>query len=206
MQAFAKFGCVAVFCDGFGTNRRGRKFLDHCWQNVADSGLIDHKAFIRAAALNRPWMNLERVGIYGGSAGGQSAVRALLDHGDLYKVGVADCGCHDNRVDKVWWNEQWFGSPVVGNPCYEDSSNVAHASRLGEDQRLMLMVGEMDRNVDPVSTMQLAGALQRAGKDFELVVMVGEGHGCAETAYGSRKRLGFLLRHLGCTIGLAAAF
>ena len=127
-----------------------------------------------------------------------------MDHGDFYKVAVADCGCHDNRVDKIWWNEQWFGYPV--GPHYEENSNVAHAAKLGDHHRLMLIVGELDRNVDPASTLQLAGALQRAGKDFELVVMVGEGHGCAETPYGSRKRLGFLLRHLGCGVGLDGAY
>jgi len=184
-----------VFCDGMGTNLRGRRFLDHCWQNLKDAGLEDHKLFIRAAALDRPWMDLTRVGIYGGSAGGQSAVRALLDHGDLYKVGVADCGCHDNRVDKIWWNEQWMG-PDAEHPCYHENSNVKEAHQLGDDQRLMLIVGELDTNVDPVSTMQLAGALQAANKEFELVVMVGCGHGAAETKYGSQKRLSFLLREL----------
>ena len=67
-------------------------------------------------------MDLARVGIYGGSAGGQSALGGLLFHGDFYKVGVADCGCHDNRMDKIWWNEQWMGWPV--GPHYAASSNV----------------------------------------------------------------------------------
>ena len=104
------------------------------------------------------------MGIYGGSAGGQSATRALLAHGDFYKVAVADCGCHDNRMDKIWWNEQWMGWPV--GPHYAEQSNVTQAHRL--QGKLMLFVGEMDQNVDPASTMQVVNALIKADKDFDL--------------------------------------
>ncbi len=149
-------------------------------------------AWLRAAAATRPWMDLARVGIYGGSAGGQNAMRALLDFPDVYKVGVADCGCHDNRMDKIWWNELWMGWPV--DESYARSSNVVDAAKL--QGRLMLVVGELDDNVDPASTMQVAASLERAGKDFELVVVAGTGHGAAETPYGSRRRREFLLRHL----------
>lgn len=137
-------------------------------------------------------MDLTRVGIYGGSAGGQNAVRALLDHHDFYKVAVADCGCHDNRMDKIWWNELWMGYPV--GPEYETSSNIADAAKLAG--KLLLIVGELDRNVDPASTMQLVHALQKADKDFELLIVAGAGHGAAETPYGSRRRMDFLVRHL----------
>ena len=185
-------GCVVVQVDGMGTNWRGKRFHDVCWKNLKDAGLPDHVAWLRAAAATRPWMDLSRVGIYGGSAGGQNAMRALLDFPAVYKVGVADCGCHDNRMDKIWWNELWMGWPV--DESYARSSNVVDAAKL--QGRLMLIVGELDDNVDPASTMQVAAALQRAGKDFELVVVAGTGHGAAETAYGSRRRREFLLRHL----------
>jgi dipeptidyl aminopeptidase/acylaminoacyl peptidase len=95
-------------------------------------------------------------------------------------------------MDKLWWNEQWLGWPV--GPQYEASSNVVHADRL--QGKLLLIVGELDRNVDPASTLQVAQALVKAGKDFELLVLPGEGHGAAETPYGSRRRTEFLLRHL----------
>jgi dipeptidyl aminopeptidase/acylaminoacyl peptidase len=62
---------------------------------------------------------------------------------------------------------------------------------------LVLVVGELDQNVDPASTMQVAHALVKAGKDFELLVMPGTGHGAAETPYASRRRAEFLLRQLG---------
>lgn len=137
-------------------------------------------------------MDLSRIGIYGGSAGGQNALRGLLVHGDFYQVGVADCGCHDNRMDKVWWNELWMGWPV--GPHYAEQSNVTQAHRL--EGKLLLIVGELDRNVDPASTMQVVDALIRADKDFDLLVIPGAGHGAAETPYGSRRRMDFFVRHL----------
>ncbi len=60
----------------------------------------------------------------------------------------------------------------------------------------MLCVGELDHNVDPATTMQVVNALEKADKDFELLIMTGTGHGAAETPYGSRRRMDFLVRHL----------
>ena len=191
-QALADRGFIIVRIDGMGTSGRSKAFHDVCWQNLRDAGFPDRIAWIRAAAAKYPEMDLSRVGIYGGSAGGQNALAALLWHSDVYKVAVADCGCHDNRLDKMWWNEQWLGWPV--GPQYEANSNVAHAQRL--QGRLLLIVGELDRNVDPASTLQVADALVKADKDFELLVMPGVGHGAAETPYGSRRRTEFFLQHL----------
>jgi dipeptidyl-peptidase-4 len=181
-----------VQVDGMGTNHRGKKFHDVAWKNLQDAGFPDRKAWIQAAAKTRPWMDLKRVGIYGGSAGGQSAMRALLDHHDFYSVAVADCGCHDNRMDKIWWNEQWLGWPL--DESYVKSSNMEDAAKL--QGNLLLFVGELDKNVDPASTMQVVNALIKADKDFDLVVMTGVGHGSAETPYGTRRRMNFLVRHL----------
>jgi dipeptidyl-peptidase 4 len=191
-RAIADAGFIVVQIDGMGTNWRGKAFHDVCWKNLKDSGLPDHVAWLKAAAATRPWLDLSRVGIYGGSAGGQSAVRALLDFPELYRVAVADCGCHDNRMDKIWWNELWMGWPI--DESYAANSNVVDAHRLAG--RLMLIVGELDDNVDPASTLQLSAALVKAGKNHELVVIPGAGHGAAETPYGSMKRLTFLKRHL----------
>jgi dipeptidyl aminopeptidase/acylaminoacyl peptidase len=191
-QALAELGFVVVKIDGMGTSHRSKAFHDACWQNLGDAGFADRIPWIRAAAAKYPSLDLDRVGIFGGSAGGQNALRGLLAHGDFYRVGVADCGCHDNRMDKIWWNEQWMGWPV--GPHYADSSNVTHAHRL--TGKLLLIVGEADRNVDPASTMQVVDALIRADKDFDLLVMPGVGHGAAETAYGNRRRQDFFVRHL----------
>ena len=191
-QTIAELGFVVVRIDGMGTSHRSKAFHDVCWQDLADSGFPDRKLWIRAAAKTHPWMDLTRVGIFGGSAGGQNAMRALIDHGDFYHVAVADCGCHDNRMDKIWWNEQWMGWPI--GPHYEESSNVAQAHRL--EGKLLLIVGELDRNVDPASTMQVVDALVKADKDFDLLVIPGAGHGAMGTPYGTRRARDFLVRHL----------
>jgi len=188
----AELGFIVVQIDGMGTNWRSRAFHDVCWKDLKDAGLPDRIAWMKAAAKTRPWMDLSRVGIYGGSAGGQNVGAAMLHHGDFYKVGVADCGCHDNRMDKIWWNEAWMGWPV--GPEYADSSNVTHAAKL--TGKLMLIVGEMDTNVDPASTMQVSSALIAAGKRHELLVVPGTGHGAAETPYAFGRRMDFLIEHL----------
>ena len=190
-HALAELGFIVVQIDGMGTNWRSRAFHDVAWRNLKDAGFPDRMAWMKVAAAMRPWMDLTRVGIYGGSAGGQNALAGLLHHGDFYKVGVADCGCHDNRMDKLWWNEAWLGE--VG-PWYAENSNVTHAAKL--TGKLMLIVGEMDQNVDPASTMQVVNALEKANKNFDLVIVTGSNHGAAESAYGSRRRADFLVRHL----------
>lgn len=191
-QALAELGFVVVQIDGMGTNWRGKAFHDVAWHNLGDSGFPDRIVWLREAAKTRPWLDLTRVGIYGGSAGGQSALRALLAHGDFYKAGAADCGCHDNRMDKVWWNELWMGYPVGEH--YAAQSNVTNAHKL--QGKLLLTVGELDRNVDPASTMQVVNALIAADRDFELIVFPGAGHGIGESPYGQRRRRDFFVRAL----------
>jgi len=192
LHEIADAGFIVVKLDGMGTNHRGKAFHDVAWKNLKDSGFPDRIAWIKAAAAARPWMDLGRVGIYGGSAGGQSAMRAVLDHHDFYEVAVADCGCHDNRMDKIWWNEQWMGWPL--DESYARSSNADDAHKLAG--KLLLIVGELDDNVDPASTTQAVAALQKAGKEFEYMPIIGAGHGAAETPYGSKARLEFLKKHL----------
>ena len=147
---------------------------------------------MKTAAKQYPQLDLTQVGIFGGSAGGQSSTRALLAHGDFYKVAVSDCGCHDNQMDKIWWNEQWMGWPI--GPHYEAQSNVTNAHKL--TGKLFLIVGELDRNVDPASTMQVVDALIKSNKDFDLLVVPGGGHGIGSRPYGMRRTQDFFVRHL----------
>jgi dipeptidyl aminopeptidase/acylaminoacyl peptidase len=191
-HAIAELGFIVVQIDGMGTSYRSKAFHDVCWKNLGDSGFPDRILWMKAAAAKYPYMDITRVGIYGGSAGGQSALRALLAHGDFYKVAVTDCGCHDNRMDKIWWNELWMGWPI--GPHYEEQSNVTQAHKL--QGKLLLTFGELDRNVDPASTMQVVDALIKADKDFDLLIVPGRGHGVGETPYASRRRMDFFVRHL----------
>lgn len=192
MQQLAELGFIVVQIDGLGTNNRSKAFHDVCWKNLGDAGFPDRILWIKAAAAKYPAMDLNRVGIYGTSAGGQNALGGLLQHGDFYKAGVADCGCHDNRMDKIWWNEQWMGWPV--GPEYAAQSNVTMAHNL--HSKLLLMVGEMDTNVDPATTMQVVNALIKADKDFDLLVSPGTGHGVAGTPYGKRRLQDFFVKNL----------
>ncbi len=191
MGNLAELGFIVVQIDGMGTSNRSKAFHDVCWKNLKDAGFPDRIAWMKAAAANYPYMDLNRVGIYGTSAGGQSSAGALLFHPEFYKVAVSSCGCHDNRMDKIWWNEQWMGYPI--GPHYAECSNVVNAHRL--EGRLMLIVGEVDDNVDPASTFQVVDALVKAKKDHELIVVPGMGHSSGGE-YGERKRRDFFVKHL----------
>jgi hypothetical protein len=191
MQAMAELGLIVVQMDGMGTSNRSKAFHDVCWKNIADAGFPDRILWHKAVAAKYPWYDISRVGIYGTSAGGQSTLGGLLFHPEFYKVGVASAGCHDNRMDKISWNEQWMGWPV--GPEYAQSSNMENAWRL--QGKLLLLVGEMDTNVDPSSTLQVVNALIKANKTFDLLLIPGANH-TDGGAYGARKRYDFFLHHL----------
>ncbi len=184
-------GFIVVQIDGMGTANRSKAFHDVCWHNLKDAGFPDRILWHQAVAAKYPQYDISSVGIYGGSAGGQNSTAALLFHGDFYKVAVSGCGCHDNRMDKASWNEQWMGYPV--GPQYAECSNIDNAGKL--TGKLMLIVGEMDNNVPTESTYRLADALIKAGKDFDLVVVPGAGHGMGGP-YGDRRLRDFFVRHL----------
>jgi dipeptidyl aminopeptidase/acylaminoacyl peptidase len=177
--------------DGMGTANRSKAFHDVCWKNLKDAGFPDRILWHQAAAQKYPYYDLSRVGIYGNSAGGQSAAGAVLFHPEFYQAAVASCGCHDNRMDKASWNEQWMGYPV--GPCYGECSNIDNAGRLRG--KLFLIVGEMDDNVPPESTMRFVDALIKAGKDFDLLVIPGARHGMGG-AYGQHRLQDFFVRNL----------
>lgn len=191
-QELAELGFIVVQMDGMGTNWRSKAFHDVCWKNLGDAGFPDRILWIKAAAAKYPYMDINRVGIYGTSAGGQNSLGGMLYHPEFYKACVSDCGCHDNRMDKIWWNEQWMGWPI--GPHYAEQSNVTLAPRL--QGKLLLMVGELDTNVDPASTIQVTNALIRANKDYELLVYPGGGHGVLGTEYGRRRMWDFFVRNL----------
>ena len=191
MQALAELGFIVVQIDGMGTSHRSKAFHDVAWRNLGDAGFPDRIRWHQAVAATYSWYDTSRVGIYGTSAGAQSALGGLLFHGAFYDAAVAAAGCHDNRMDKIWWNEQWMGWPI--GPHYAASSNVDHAHQL--QGRLLLVVGELDTNVDPSSTLQVVDALIEADKVFDLLVLPGQGH-TAGGAYGIRKRNDFFVQHL----------
>jgi dipeptidyl aminopeptidase/acylaminoacyl peptidase len=191
MQAIAELGFIVVQIDGMGTSNRSKAFHDVAWKNLGDAGFPDRILWHKAVAAKYPYYDISRVGIYGTSAGGQSALGALLFHGDFYKAAVSASGCHDNRMDKIWWNEQWMGWPL--GPHYSAASNVDNAKNLRGD--LLLIYGEMDTNVDPSSTLQVVNQLIKHNKNFDLLAIPGAGH-TSGGSYGDRKRWDFFVRHL----------
>jgi dipeptidyl aminopeptidase/acylaminoacyl peptidase len=181
-ESLTDAGFIVVQMDAMGTAFRSKVFHDVCWHDLKDAGFPDRILWIKAAAAKYPYMDITRVGIFGTSAGGQNAAGAVLFHPEFYKVAVANSGCHDNRLDKASWNEQWMGySTNVWSDSpdnwYSQCSNIDNAAKL--KGKLLLIVGEMDDNVPPESTYRFVDALTKARKDFELVVVPGANHGAA---------------------------
>lgn len=172
-QALAELGFIVVQIDGMGTNNRSKAFHDVAWKNLGDAGFPDRILWHQAVARKYPYYDLTRVGIYGTSAGGQNSLGGVLFYPDFYKVVVTNSGCHDNRMDKIWWNEQWMGWPI--GPEYAASSNVDNAYRL--QGKALIIIGEMDSNVDPASSLQVVNALVKANKHFDMLYIPGQNHG-----------------------------
>lgn len=191
-EPLTELGFVVVHIDGMGTNNRSKAFHDVAWKNLKDAGFADRILWHKAAAAKYPWYDISNgVGVYGTSAGGQNALGALLFHPEFYKVAVSNSGSHDNRMDKIWWNELWMGWPI--GPQYAASSNVDNAYRL--QGKLLLVMGEMDRNVDPSSTFQVVNALIKANKKFNFLDVPGGGHG-AGGLYGQRLLMDFFVHNM----------
>ncbi len=191
LQVLTELGFIVVQIDGMGTANRSRAFHDVAYKDLGDAGFPDRILWHKAVAAKYPYYDITRVGIFGTSAGGQNALGGLLFHPEFYKVGIANSGCHDNRMDKLWWNEQWMGWPI--GPEYAASSNVDNAYRL--KGKVQLVVPELDTNVDPGSTMQVVNALMKANKKFDLLVVPGGDHG-AGGRFGQRLMFDFFVHNL----------
>ncbi len=190
-QAIAELGFITVQVDGLGTNGRSREFNTFSYKNLGDGGLPDRIGVIREMAARYPYMDIERVGIWGHSAGGYDATRAILTHPEFYDVAVSSAGNHDHRMDKAVWVEQWMGSEVGDH--YVEQSNVTQAHKL--EGKLFLIHGELDDNVNPASTMQVVDALIEANKDFDLLIVPNRYHGL-NNPYVNRRRWDFFVQHL----------
>lgn len=195
-ESVASLGFVVVALDGRGTPGRSKAFLDETHGTLSSGGFLeDHIAAIRQLAASRPWMDLDRVGIFGLSGGGFATVRALCTYPAFYKVGVSSCGNHDQRLYQVSWGETHIGALPAKAQAYVESSNVDIADRL--EGKLLLIHGEMDDNVHPHLTMRLVDRLIAANKDFELLIVPGVEHAfVGRIGYVYRRRWDFLVRHL----------
>lgn len=190
--SLAELGFVVVNIDGRGTAYRSKKFHDVSYTRLG-YGLTDHVYVIKKLAETHPYMDITRVGIYGHSAGGYDATRALLLFPDFYKVGVSSAADHDHRMEKIWWPELYQGFPA--DTQYHNQSNITNAHLLKGD--LLIVTGDMDNNVNPSATYKLAGELTKSNKDFEMIVLPNEDHStCYWNKYFIRKRWDFFVKHL----------
>jgi len=191
--SLAQLGFVVVTIDAKGTAFRSKPFHEASYQNLG-VGVDEHVRILRELAQTRPWMDLDRVGIYGSSVGGHDTVRGLLKHPGFYRAGVAGAGSHDYRVSKAWWPEMYLGYPA--NPgLYDAQSNFPLARNL--KGKLLLVHGNIDENVNPATTLRLCDELVKANRDFELLLLPEAHHGAMwSSPYFFRRRWDFFVRHL----------
>ncbi|MCK5146110.1 DPP IV N-terminal domain-containing protein [bacterium] len=188
----AELGFIVITVDGLGTANRSKAFHDFSYRNLGDIGADDHIAAFRQLAEKYPYIDLDHVGIYGHSAGGYDAAHALLIRPDFYDVAVASAGNHDHQMAKAWWPEHWMGFPVDSH--YVAQSNLYLAKNL--TGKLLLVHGDMDNNVNPASSLRLAGELIKANKDFDLLMIPNRNHGLGGHNYFTRKRWDYFVRYL----------
>ena len=192
-QSLAELGFIVVRVDGLGTSGRSKEFHDHSYKNMGDN-LKDHVIAIKYLANQYSWIDGDKVGIFGHSAGGFDTGRALLAFPDFYKVGVASSADHDFRMEKAWWPEMYQGWPI--DDTYEQVSNITNAKNL--KGKLLLTHGGLDDNVNPSATFKLAEALIKADKDFDLLILPSQRHGYQGThrLYFIKKRWNYFVEHL----------
>jgi dipeptidyl aminopeptidase/acylaminoacyl peptidase len=192
-QSLAELGFIVVQIDGLGTFGRSKEFQDHSYKNMGNN-LEDHVLAIKFLAKKYSWINIDKVGVFGHSAGGYDTGRAMLGFPDFYKVGVASSADHDFRMEKAWWPEMYQGWPI--DDSYEDVSNITNAASL--KGKLLLVHGGLDDNVNPSATFKLAEALVKADKEFDLLILPSQRHGYRgqHRNYFIKKRWNYFIKHL----------
>jgi len=200
-QAMADLGFIVVCIDGMGNPHRTKSFHDaHAStpEEMGDDTIPDQIAGIKELASRYAWIDVERVGIWGHSGGGNATVSAMFHFPDFFKVGWAESGNHDNRDYEDDWDERWAGLEVVdkdGKSNYDVHANQNYAKNL--KGHLMMTHGTMDDNVPPSNTLLVADALIKANKDFDLLMIPNAHHGYGEASqYVTRRRWDYFVRYL----------
>jgi dipeptidyl aminopeptidase/acylaminoacyl peptidase len=190
LQATAELGAIVVMMDGRGTTGRSRAFHEFSYRNLGGA-FEDHVALIKQMATKYTYMDVDRVGIFGTSAGGYGAAHAMLVFPEFYKVGVTISGDQDARLDKTWWNELYQGYPVQDD--YVAQSNVTMADHLAG--HLLIEHGDVDDNVHPAGSMRFVDALMKANKSFDMLFVPNMAHG-ERTNYLARRRWDYFVQNL----------
>ena len=198
MESLAELGFVVVCIDGMGTPGRSKSFHEALFGDLADNTIPDQVAGITQLAARYPWIDVERVGIYGHSGGGAATAAAMFHYPDFFKVGISESGNHDNRVYEDDWAEKWIGllkKNADGTTNYDSQANQNSAKNL--KGHLLLMHGTMDDNVPPNNTLLVVDALIRSNKDFDLLMIPNAKHGYgAANNYVTRRRWDYFVKYL----------
>lgn len=192
-QPLAELGFIVVCVDGMGTAGRSKAFHDVSYKNMGKN-LVDHILAIKELSKKYSWIDLDRVGIFGHSAGGFDAGHAVLEFPDFYKVAVASSADHDFRMEKDWWPEMYMGWPV--DSSYQLVSNITMAGNL--KGKLLITHGGIDENVNPSATFKLAEALIKANKEFDMLILPSQHHGYGGiyNDYFTKKKWNYFVEHL----------
>jgi dipeptidyl aminopeptidase/acylaminoacyl peptidase len=198
LQALAELGFVVVCIDGMGTPWRSKTFHEAYFGNLGDNTIPDQVAGMKELASRYPWIDIDRVGMYGHSGGGNATAAAMFHYPDFFKVGIAESGNHDNRDYEDDWAEKWSGLLVEnkdGTTNYDSQANQSTAKNL--KGHLLLAHGTMDDNVPPNNTLLVVDALIKANKDFDLLIIPNAAHGYgAASQYMARRRWDYFVRYL----------
>ena len=197
-QALAELGFIVVEIDGMGNPTRSKKFHDFYYGNMGDNTLPDQIAAMKQLAEKYPWIDIDRVGIYGHSGGGYATADAMFRYPDFFKVGISESGNHDNREYEDDWGERYQGlltKDSSGKSNYDDQANQNLAKNL--KGHLLLAHGTMDDNVPPYNTLLVVDALIKANKDFDLLMLPNQRHGYGNASnYMTRRRWDYFVRYL----------
>ena len=197
-QALAELGFIVIAVDGMGTPMRSKSFQDAWYGDMADNTLPDQVAALRQLAARHPWIDATRTGMWGHSGGGNATATALFRYPEVYKVGIAESGNHDNLAYEDDWGERYHGlleTKADGTSNYTGQDNAAYAKNL--QGKLFLLHGMMDDNVPPQSTLLVVDALMKANKDFDLLLLPHARHGFGrDSYYVMRRRWDYFVQHL----------
>lgn len=192
-QAVAELGFVVVVIDGTCNPDRSKSFHDVCYGNMADNTLEDQIAGLKQLAARYPYLDLDRVGIWGHSGGGFATAAAMFRFPDFYKVGISESGNHDNRNYEDDWGERYIG--LLSGDNYEKQANQNYAKNL--KGKLLIAHGNMDDNVPPFNSYLVVDALIKANKDFDLLIFPNARHGYAsDSLYMMRRRWDYFVKNL----------
>jgi dipeptidyl-peptidase 4 len=197
-QAQAELGFVVILIDGSCNPGRSKAFHDACYGDISGNTLEDQKAGIRQLAEKYPFIDAEKVGIWGHSGGGFAAAAALFRHNDFYSVGVSQSGNHDNRNYEDDWGERYIGLMTMGPEGVDNYDKQANQNYAGNLKgKLLLAHGGLDDNVPPYNTYLVVDALIKANKDFDLIIFPNARHGFGEdNYYMMRRRWDYFVEHL----------